>query len=179
MYPVNLEEYEVSLGVFVGTKRNQEAIKLGKKDSFGFNGSQEEGLNIHIEGACGEIALAKFMNWFYSGSVNTYKDGGDVGKIQVRTRSRDDYDLIVRKNDKDSDIFVLVTGERPSYKIHGWIKAGDAKKEIFLKNYGRRSPAYFVPQEFLLKISDLYKKIAMENLTSIKKQLSAPLLQLH
>jgi hypothetical protein len=160
---INLEPYEVELGTFIGNKRYEEAILQNKKDSHGFKKSPEEARQIHIDGACGEIAFAKSMNWFYSGSVNTYKEGGDVGEIQVRTRSQHDYDLIIRKNDRDSSVFVLVTGKIPEYIVHGWILAKDAKRQEFVKNYGGRPPAYFIPKKALNSLGSLFKQTAIKN----------------
>lgn len=161
---IKLEKYEIELGTFVGNKRYEEAILQNKKDSYGFKKSPEESRQIHIDGAIGEVAFAKAMNWFYSGSVNTYKNGGDVGAIQVRTRSKHSYDLIVRNNDRDNDIFVLVTGcISDNYIIHGWIIAKDAKNQKFSKSYGNRPSAYFVTKEYLRSIKSLYKNVILKD----------------
>jgi hypothetical protein len=81
----------------------------------------------HIEGAGGEVAAAKALGRRRDGQVNTEKEGGVVGHIQVRTRSR--YDgLFVRPNDRDDDMLVLVTGVYPTYRVCGWIRGADAKQ---------------------------------------------------
>lgn len=103
----------------------------------------------HIEGALGEMAFAKALGRYWSGSVNTFKNGGDVGDVQIRTRSRTDYDLIVRARDRDEDYFVLVVGCCPIYTIVGYMKGGDAKQERWGKNHGGHGAAYFVPQNEL------------------------------
>lgn len=158
---VKLTSYEVAMAEFIGTRRHNEAIAQGRRDTAGFKG---DGLEIHKQGASGETAFAKSMNFYYSGSVNTYKTGGDVGRIQVRTRSKHDYDLLIRSNDKDDDIFVLVTGLSPNFLVHGYILGVDAKRQEYLQDHGNRPPAYFVPQYKLLPIRDLYKKIVLEHL---------------
>mgnify|MGYP006300474069 CR=1 FL=1 len=81
--------------------------------------------------------------------MGTFKTGGDVGEIQVRTRSRHDYELLIRPQDRDEDTFVLLTGVAPSFRAHGWIQGQDAKKKEWLQTYGGRPPAYFVPQKDL------------------------------
>lgn len=153
---VSLENYEVLNAANIGCRRQIGAIFSGREDTFGFEG---DGWGIHIEGACGEAAFAKGLNLYWSGSVNTFKQGGDVGSLQVRTRSREDYDLIVRSKDRDDDIFVLVTGQVPTYTIRGWIRGIDAKQSKYLKGHGGRTPAYFVLQKDLSQDWDELKRL--------------------
>jgi hypothetical protein len=166
---VKLESYEVDLGTFVGKRRYEESLRMGKKDAYGFNKSADVSRMIDVEGACGEVAFAKAMNFYYSGSVNTFKKGGDVGRIQVRTRSRHDYDLLIRNNDNDSSVFVLVTGKIPEYIVHGWIYAKECKKKEYLKDYGNRPAAYFVPKSILKPLNTLYKEIVVEHYKNVTK----------
>ena len=140
---VTLTNYELFAAAIVGVRRHIEALQDGLTPNAGFDG---EGWEIHIQGACGEQAYAKYEDRFWSGSVNTFKSGGDVGLTQIRTRSKSDYDLIVREADRDDDYFVLVIGTAPTFKIVGWIQAKDAKQPQYLKEYGGRPPAFFIPQ---------------------------------
>jgi len=149
MIQVSLAKHEVSYARLIGKIRNDEAIKAGKKNPLNKNATFEEDLHVHYVGAAGEMAFAKAMNYYFDATVNTYKNGYDVHKMQVRTRTKDYYDLIVRSNDKDDDIFVLVLKNEDSFKICGWIKGSDAKKKQYIKNYGYMNPAYFVPQSDL------------------------------
>ena len=150
MIDVVLTINEAKLAASVGMHRHMEAISHGLPDKHGF--TAEDGWTIHIQGAAGEIAAAKALNRYWNGSVNTFKRGGDVGKLQVRTRSRMDYDLIVRPDDRDSDVFILVLGGIPSFRVAGWILGSDAKCEAWLQTHGNRPAAYFVPQESLHRI---------------------------
>lgn len=151
--PVRLSWYELWIAASVGAKRQIEAIQRGLSDQHGFTG--ENGWNLHLEGAAGEMAAAKAMNRFYSGSINTFKDGGDVGSIQGRTRSKSEYELIVRANDRDEDIFVLVTWRSPTFTVHGWIRGQDAKQTRWLRTHGNRPAAYFVPTAELRAIGEM------------------------
>ena len=148
---VTLEWFEVLLAATVGVRRQLEALRSGRPDCHGFDGAT--GWQVHIEGACGEMAFAKATGRYWSGSINTFKAGGDVGNIQVRTRSRDDYDLIVRDDDRDEDIFVLVIGKAPTFRVVGWIQGAEAKRPSWRHVYGARPPAFFVPQAALFPIS--------------------------
>jgi len=140
----------------VGILRNIQALKQGLPQCHG--AKDEEMWRYHIEGAAGEMAFAKAMNIHWGAHSNVFK-APDVGSIiQIRTRSNADWDLIVRDNDSDDEIFVLVTGEIPNYRIVGWIKGSDAKKAEWYKDMGKRGkPAYFVPQECLNPLSLLPK----------------------
>lgn len=147
-FQVTLSPSEVVMAATIGAMRQAESMKLGLKPANGFK-DYESPLSIHIEGACGEIAYCKARNLFFEGRINTFKDA-DVGtNVQIRTRSRHDYDLIVRENDGDADYFILLTGVCPTYTIHGYIQGKDAKQERWLRNYGNRAAAYFVPKEEL------------------------------
>jgi hypothetical protein len=152
---VRLEWFEVSRAALVGVSRNVEALRKGCVNRMQVN----DEWSIHILGALGECAFAKATNRYWNGSVNTFKAGGDVGdSIQIRTRSRHSYDLIVRDNDRDSDVFVLVTGGPHDFTIHGWMPASEAKQQKFRANYGNYGEAYFVPQSALRPIDPLVCK---------------------
>ena len=152
---VRLEWFEVSRAALVGVSRNVEALRKGCVSRMQVN----DEWSIHILGALGECAFAKATNRYWNGSVNTFKSGGDVGdNIQIRTRSRHSYDLIVRDNDKDGDVFVLVTGGPHDFTIHGWMPAGEAKQPKFRANYGNYGEAFFVPQSALRPIDPLVCK---------------------
>jgi len=45
----------------------------------------------------------------------------------------------------------------PDYEIKGWIRGIDAKRAEWLFNPGdQKPPAYFIPQDALIHISELY-----------------------
>jgi hypothetical protein len=153
---VQLTWGELHMAAQIGVLRQLEAIRKGLPDRHGFDG--DTGWTIHIEGAAGELAVAKVLNMYWGGTVNTFKTEADVGsKIEVRTRSKDNYDLLVRNNDPDDSIFILVTGKAPKYNVIGWITGKDAKKEEWKQDYGGRPTAYFVPQNALNSLESLPK----------------------
>jgi len=153
---IQLANHEVGAAVRVGGLRHWEAVRGGMADRHGFDG---DGWGVHIEGALGEMAAAKALNIYWDGSVNTFKAHDLVG-IQVRTRSRNDYELIVRPSDDDDAAWVLVTGKHGTYNVRGWIRGKDAKREEWLQTHGQRPPAYFVPHAALLPIEGLRMKEA-------------------
>jgi hypothetical protein len=143
---IKLTDSEVEMAAQVGLRRQLEALRKGLPDKHGYEG---DGWGIHIEGALGELALAKFLGVYWDGSVNTFKTKGDLGETEVRTRSRSDYDLIVREDDREDAVYVLVVGKAPAYRVVGWMLGKEAKQDRWVRTYGGRTPAYFVPQAAL------------------------------
>lgn len=144
-----LESHEMLMAATIGTTRHIAALKRGLQDRHGCN--CEAGWQVHIEGACGELAVAKVVKLYWGGSVNTFKNGGDVGEYQVRTRSRHEYELIVRPDDNEESVYWLVTGIAPRYCVHGWILGRAAKRNEWWKTHGGREGAWFVPPSDLMK----------------------------
>jgi hypothetical protein len=151
---VALNEHERAMGAKEGTARQDDAVRRGLKDKYGFEGDP---LEIHINGARGEIGFAKVVGAHWRSSVGTFKSGYDVGKLQVRTRSRHDYELIFRPDDQpmESQPFVLVLGNFSLFSVVGWIIGRDARRDEWLQTHANRPKAWFVPQERLLDIREL------------------------
>lgn len=141
----------------IGAKRNIEAKVRRLPDRHGFKGC---GWDAHIEGACGEIATAKLLGLFWNGSINTFKDGGDVSGLEVRTRSESHYDLIIRDNDADTSIYILVIGACPTYRVLGWVRGVEGKRAEYRQAHGGRPGAYFVPQSVLRPIEQLREELS-------------------
>jgi hypothetical protein len=141
---VVLTEFELHMAAGVGARRGVNAFVNGRRQAAA-DVDSEGNWQQHIEGACGEMAVARVLNRYWNGSVGTFKSGGDVGDIQVRTRSKHHYDLIVRSRDRDEDWFILVTGTAPRYRVHGYVRAADAKKDEYRQNHGGHGEAWFVP----------------------------------
>jgi hypothetical protein len=128
----------------VARQRQDEAVRAGRPDRHGYRGS--DGYALHRLGAAGELVVARFLEVPWEATVNTFKapDIGDI--LQIRTRSEHWHDLIIRPDDSDDEVFVLVTGEPPELIIHGWIVGRDAKQSQWRNEHGGRPMAYFVPK---------------------------------
>lgn len=138
----------------IGRLRQLAAIRRGSNDNHGFSGL---GWSEHIEGACGELAVCKLIGVYWDGGVDTFKLPDIGAKTQVRTRSSHSYELIVRGDDSDDEIFILATGKCPTYRIHGYCYGRDGKKSEYSQTHGGRPAAYFVPQKALRPISELFE----------------------
>jgi hypothetical protein len=94
------------------------------------------------------MAFAKWAGMYWAGNLGNL-GADDVGAVQVRTRSRHDYDLILHPSDPDERAFVLVTGVAPEFHIVGWIWGREGKRPEYWDDPARGRPAFFVPQRAL------------------------------
>ena len=159
---ITLTPYELMLGSSVGCMRQISALKACLPDK---HGAEAGGWKLHIEGALGEIAAAKALGYYWSGSINTFKDPDLSRNIQVRTRSKNEYELIVRREDRDDDFFVLVTGVSPNYLVRGWLSGRESKRSNWLATHGGRESAYFVPHQALRNMDELKAELAFQCVT--------------
>jgi hypothetical protein len=96
-----------------------------------------------IEGVCAELAFCKWRGVYWSGvSGIRAKDGGTV---DIRwTKHYGTGGLIVYPHDDDTAVLVLMEGASPTYEIVGWMRAQDAKRDEWLRDFG-----YLVPRSEL------------------------------
>jgi hypothetical protein len=153
---VELEAYEAAHAARVAVDRHTQSVARGSADAFGCDKDWLAGLRRHMVGALGEVAYSKAANRYWNGSVGTYKHGGDVGPVQVRTRTKPEYELLVRPGDPDDALFVLVRtiegGPKARLEVVGSITGAEAKRVGRLATYGGRQAAYFVADSFLTPI---------------------------
>jgi hypothetical protein len=121
----------------------------------------EKALKMHELGTMGEVAVASFMG--YKDQLfkdKTPKRGScDLpGNVEVKTRSKHKYDLIIQKDEDPGKNLVLVTIEQGKVFIHGWCVAGDLMKQEFWDDPAGGRPAYFVPKHQLRDIQELLLK---------------------
>jgi hypothetical protein len=108
-------------------------------------------LEIHLLGAAGEMAVASYlgMKSFLYQATEAERGSDDLPGIDVKTRSKASYDLIVQRQSDPNRKFVLVTIENRQTLIHGWCYGHEGIKEIYWADPARGRPAYFVPQSAL------------------------------
>lgn len=157
---VVLDAHEVLHGGLVGLTREIDNLKAGRKDRFG--AEIQDGWRLHIEGALGELAVAKYLDRFWSGRLGNLK-AADVGPLQVRTRvRRDDASLILHKTDQDHHLFVLAVSYTPVFTLIGWLRAADGKRPEYWRELVPGRAAYFVPQSALQPIESLSAALVLE-----------------
>jgi hypothetical protein len=153
MIEVTLKWYEIKQAAEVGVMRRVASLKNNPEttDSVTLCPTSWE---TDCEGAIGELVVAKALNLYWAGSVNTGK-AFDVADLQVRTTPRHSNRLIIRPKDIDDHKIIHVTGQPPVYRVHGWLLVRDGKKESWLEAPNNRPPAYFIPNNFLRPIKEL------------------------
>lgn len=133
-----------------------EAKGLRGRNNAAWQGSKA--LEIHLLGAAGEMAVASYLGM----KDSLYKEsearrGSDdlPGGIDVKTRSKTKYDLIVQKNEDPSKKFVLVTIENQKTLLHGWCYGAEAMEGKYWADPAKGRPAYFMPKSALRPMNTL------------------------
>jgi hypothetical protein len=151
-------EEERRLAMEEGMRRQQvnEARGLRGRNGGAWKGSKA--LDIHLLGAAGEVAVASYlaMKGHLFKETEARRGSDDLpGGIDVKTRSKTRYDLIVQKNEDVRKKFVLVTIENQKTFLHGWCYGHEAMQERFWADPARGRPAYFVTKEHLRPMETL------------------------
>lgn len=144
---VELTRSEMLMALTIGGWRHIESILVGRKNGHGKTDSG--GWTEHIEGAGGEIAAGKVLGRYWGGDCNTFKKADIGSQVQVRTRSKLHYDLLVRDDDQDEHVFILVVGQIPCFEVVGYMRGVDAKRPEWRRAYGGREEAWFIPRQQL------------------------------
>jgi hypothetical protein len=150
---VTLTLSEMLHGSNIGTIRHFEAQNAKRKPNHKFGMSSKDPLAAHIQGAIGEIVVAKARDRYFMPTVNNFKEADLGGIIQVRLRTKHEWQMIVRDDDDPNHIFVHVTGEGPEYCIRGWAYGRTVMLPAYRQNHGNRVESWFVPESALKSFS--------------------------
>lgn len=105
------------------------------------------------ESIAAEVVVARYFGLDYSIEHSCYKLEADVGKgIEVRWTHYTSGQLIIRANDREDDVAVLVIGRSPHFQIAGWIPVSIARKPRFRSGLFDN---WAVPQSSLKPIEEL------------------------
>ena len=117
----------------------------------------DKALQVHLLGAAGEVAVASYLGLKHElfKEKEARRGSDDLPGIDVKTRSKSHYDLIVQKHENLSKKFVLVTIENQNTLLHGWCYGSEAMDERYWADPARGRPAYFVPQSELRSMESL------------------------
>lgn len=158
MIEVTLTWAEMLIAANIGCMRNVQSLKLGRGrvDSPAHQfGGMDYAWSTNIEGAAGEMAVAKYLGLFWSGAIGDI-DADDVGGYQVKTNtSRKWDDLIIRHWNKPDRIYIGVLSFVPKFMITGWVRGSDVMKKEYSREGVPGMPAFFVPRSALNEMSSL------------------------
>jgi hypothetical protein len=150
------EERRIAMEEGMRRQRVNEAKGLRGRNKGAWRG--DKALEIHLLGAAGEMAVASYLGLKEHLYKETEAKRGSAdlpGNIDVKTRSKASYDLIVQRNESPDKRFVLVTIEDQKTLIWGWCWGREAMDEQYWADPARGRPAYFVCKEALHSIDTL------------------------
>jgi hypothetical protein len=140
---VTLSPREIILAAMIGSFMHARAIARGWKDRV-----YESDWNVHVEAIAAEIAVAKALGIRYNPNLDGFW-APDVEHLRIRWTVYKDGSLIIRPGDPDG-VYVLVTGQCPTFTIVGWIHSYDAKQPCYWRVL-RYNKAWSVPQRRLTR----------------------------
>jgi hypothetical protein len=150
-------EEERRLAMEEGVRRQgvNEAQGLRGRNGGAWKGSKA--LDIHLLGAAGEVAVASYlgMKEHLFKETEARRGSDDLPGIDVKTRSKSHYDLIVQRQSEPSRKFVLVTIENQQTLLWGWCYGHEASQKHFWADPARGRPAFFVPKNYLHSMETL------------------------
>lgn len=152
MIEINLTQEEKDIVIAEAHRRQSHNENKKIKGRNGASSIGNMALRYHLIGAAGEMAVASFLglkDHLYKEQV-AIKGSADLpGNIDVKTRSKHFYDLIVQLDDKPEKNYWLVTIEDKIIRIHGWLPWDQCAKAEYKKDPARGRPAYFIPKSKL------------------------------
>lgn len=151
---VRLTMAELMQAAQVGIMRRIQNIKVGRAERPTYGLGQDGAWSCDIEGAAGEMAVAKWRRSYWSGAIGDLA-AADVAKLQVRTTTHPTGRLVLHDRDDPEAVYVLARGVAPSFELVGWLRGKDGMRKEYWQDPTGKRPAYFVPTEALLPMGDL------------------------
>ena len=152
---------------FTDEQRARAMAEGGRRQSFneqrsmrGRNRAPEKGdaaQQMHLLGAAAELAVAALLDaeeYLYL-NQSPVRGSCDLPGIDVKCRSRHNYDLLVQLDDDLSKTYVLVTIENQKTYIHGYIPGIEVPAVGTVREFVPRRPCYVVPRSALRHIDTL------------------------
>jgi hypothetical protein len=136
-------------------QRVNESKALRGRNGGAWKGSKA--LDIHLLGAAGEVAVASYlgMKEHLFKETEARRGSDDLPGMDIKTRSKHSYDLIVQRQEDPRKKFVLVTIFQQQTLLWGWCYGHEALQERFWADPARGRPAYFVGKEHLRPMETL------------------------
>jgi hypothetical protein len=142
---ITLNPTEIRVATVVGTAR----ARISRANSFQDRShvSTEERPKKDIDAAGAELAASKLTRCRWTMTCGDDLEAPDLEPhVEVRHTTREDGGLIVRPRDHGDRLFVLVIGTLPRYRVVGWIRGEQARRDEF-----RWQDAWKVPQSSLTR----------------------------
>ncbi len=167
---VKLSEKDLDWAFEVGDERWQDCVDNDRKTRHG-NEQKDARFDDRI-GAAGELAFARLnkLKWpAHVGkflSANKTEADRDVPPFEVRTRTENWHELMLRKTDILAPYVMVIHQREAFFKIIGMIMMSEVRKrheEFWGLKTGIREPAFFVPQKQLKDFTFETKKQELDS----------------
>ena len=152
---IELNLAEQKLAIYLARGRFQNARKLGKPNMKMGDQSNEQ---TDIEGVGAEIAYCKMMNVYPDTEIaenlpseDAVLPDGRFVDVKVTKYSSGRLLVTLKKKVGDVDLYVLITGEFPKYRIVGQMDSAEIIKESRIGDLGH-GPGYMATQDELEKV---------------------------
>lgn len=154
---IQLSKFEIRTAKALGKSRTLANQVMGVTEQ---KVGPQDGAEITIQGTGAEIAFCKAQNIYPDLQDEDWSDVDCVlpcgATVDIKHTERENGQLLVRPNKiaKQCDLYVLVIGSLPIYRIAGGIRAEVLFQETNIKNLGY-GDTYAIDQESLWTIDNL------------------------
>ena len=157
---IRLTYGQMTMAAHIGVAKNASNILKNVEPKYGAS-KDEDTWEKNINGACAEVAVARYTNLFWCGTLNEFGAPDVGGLIDVRAITNARHKLILHDSDGDDVPFVSVLCKPPVFTLRGWIfaKEGKIREKYWRDDDGVDSPAYFVSSDILRPMPELLEWI--------------------
>lgn len=162
-HTVHLGPGEISVARFVWEGRIAAARAKRLRPAHGAPEGQD-GEILHMMGAFSEMAVAKYLNLYWSGGIGII-GGIDVGEmVEVRSITQPTYRLFLHEKDRALPFVLVYPKAVHEYRLIGWIRGHDGKRDAFRDPKPRKAGErqWAVPQSALLDMEDLRRWVSLQ-----------------
>lgn len=137
-HDITLNIWEQSIARYIAEERENNKKKHGVTDRK--YDARQDSLQLNINGFGAEMAFCKFENVFPDFTIHNFMGGTDAidkkgRRVDVKWSGTDMLLAPRHKKRNQSDIFVLVKGDFPTFKMIGWATEDELLHEDNLKDW--------------------------------------------
>ena len=167
---IELSYQQMTTAAMIGVRRQISAMAKRRQHWGVLPSSETEAFDNHIVGCHGEMAVAKYLDRYWSGAIGDFA-AADVGaRIQVRASNHPRANLCLhpppsaaeKRGDKPGDYFICARVLLPAVHLMGWMRGAAAQQRHYWRELQPGRPAYVVPVDDLSPMPELRSITNME-----------------
>jgi len=150
---ITLSTPELFVGASVGNMRRIASMQNGNNKN---KHAHKSDWATDADGACAEMAASKYYGIYWEPHVNVFHERPDLSNgYNVRSTCHASGRLIIRPNDSEDHLFILVICKAPTFRLVGAIVGKVGKQvDFFQKGDFGEGDAWWVPQDWLAELPD-------------------------